>query len=71
MIPQIQSVISTRSLKEVIFKVVDLVDDKLGKEMKAAGRGSILHDGWTSAGVHYIALLPVILLEESKIETKS
>ena len=40
--------ISSKLMKEVIFKMVDLVDNELEKEMKAAGRGSILHDGWTS-----------------------
>ena len=50
-------VISKRLLKDTIFKLVDIVDRKLGEEMKAAGKGSILHDGWTCAGVHYIAIL--------------
>ena len=35
----------------MIFKLVDVVDKKLGEEMKVAGKGLILHNGWTCAGV--------------------
>ena len=38
-------IMSTRTFKEIIFKVVEIVDGRLGEEMKKAGRGSILHDG--------------------------
>ena len=56
--------ISKKALKEVVFKLVDIVDKKLGSEMKQAGRGSILHDGWTCAGVHYIGLFACYVLSE-------
>ena len=48
--------ISRKLLKEVIFKLVEIVDEKLRVELKLCGKGSILHDGWTCAGVHYIGL---------------
>ena len=49
--------------------MVDLVDNELEKEMKAAGRGSILHDGWTCAGVHYVALFACYpKLKEAKVK---
>ena len=54
--------ISRKVLKDTVFKLVDVVDKKLGDEMKLAGKGSILHDGWTCAGVHYIALFACYLL---------
>ena len=58
-------------MKEVIFKVVDLVDEKLGREIKAAGRGLILHDGWTCAGVRYIDLFASYPVEREKEEKKT
>ena len=48
-----------------MFKLVHIVDEKLGSEMKRAGRrGSILHDSWTCAGVHYIGLFACYILSE-------
>ena len=61
-------VISKRLFKEVIFKMVDLVDKKLSEEMKRCGKGSILHDGWTCAGVHYIALFACYSLERQRLK---
>ena len=62
--------ISRKVLKDTIFKLVDVVDKKLGEELKLAGKGSILHDGWTCAGVHYIALFACYLLPKLKKEGK-
>ena len=39
-------------LKEVIFKLVEIIDEKLRVELKLCGKGSILQDRWTCAGVH-------------------
>ena len=64
-------IMSTQTFKEIVFKVVDIVDGRLGEEMKKAGRGSILHDGWTCTGVHYIAIFACYTLTgEVKQETK-
>ena len=32
------------------------VEKKLAAEMQTAGRGSIVHDGWSKRGIHYLAL---------------
>ena len=61
--------ISRKLLKEVIFKLVELVDDNLRKELKLCGKGSILHDGWTCAGVHYIGLFACYNTGMLKTET--
>jgi hypothetical protein len=37
-----------------MFRLVELIEEMVSAEMKLAGKGSILHDGWTCAGVHYI-----------------
>ena len=36
--------------------------------MKKAGRGSILHDGWTSNDIHYIALFAAYAIKEGMKE---
>jgi len=49
--------VSAKTLKKVIFKTVELIQEKIKKEMTDAGKGSILSDGWTKHGTHYIGLL--------------
>ena len=46
--------ICARTLKAVILTMVEIVEPKIGRQMKIAGRGSILHDGWTKDSVHYV-----------------
>ena len=47
--------VTAKRLWEVILKLTPIVEGKSVKEeLKNAGRGAIMHDGWTlSAGVHY------------------
>ena len=33
-----------------------LVENEIGPELQAAGRGSILYDGWSKNGAHYVAI---------------
>lgn len=32
------------------------VEEILAAELKAAGKGSIVHDGWSKFGLHFVAL---------------
>ena len=51
---------------------MELVENNLWKELKLCGKGSILHDGWTCAGVHYIGLFACYytgILKTEKNET--
>lgn len=36
--------------------MVDLVEESIMVELKQTPCGAIMHDGWTSGGVHYIGL---------------
>jgi hypothetical protein len=47
---------SNERVKQVILELVKIVEKKLELEMKGAGCGAIMHDGWTLSGVHYVGL---------------
>jgi hypothetical protein len=47
---------SRKILKEVLFKVVELVEESITEEVTTTQCGSIMHDGWTYNGTHYIGL---------------
>ena len=49
--------LSISVLKEVLLQMVELVEERIGKDMKEAGIGSVMHDGWTKARTHCIGLL--------------
>ena len=52
-----EKVFSCQLLRQIIFKVRNLVKEKLRKELKSSKVGSILHDGWTKFSKHYMCLL--------------
>jgi hypothetical protein len=47
---------SIKSVRAVIIAMTCFVEEKLAAEMKAAGKGSIVHDAWTKFGTHFFAL---------------
>lgn len=47
---------SMKTVREVILAMTLGVEKILATEMKEAGMGSIVHDGWTKRGTHYFAL---------------
>lgn len=47
---------SRATLRKVILKLTELVEQRISRELKAAHVGTILHDGWSYGGVHYIGL---------------
>ena len=55
--------------------MVDVVEKKISNEMAEAGRGSILHDGWSKNGMHYVGVYACYInkanLSASKNEIKS
>ena len=44
-------------IKQVMFKLCEYIEKIIGGEMKSAGRGTIMHDGWSKFGTHFLALL--------------
>ncbi len=43
------------------------VEKKLSAEMKEAGRGAIVHDGWTKCGIHFKALFATYRARRERI----
>ena len=48
-------VFSQEKLKETLYNMVEIVEGRISAEMKDDTQGSILHDGWTNNGVHFVA----------------
>ena len=49
-------VFSNKMIKKVLFNLVGIVKDAIKEEMKIAGYGSIMHDGWSKFGTHYVGI---------------
>ena len=43
-------------LRRIIFNLVPLVEKAISVEMKEAGMGALMHDGWSKFGTHYVGL---------------
>ena len=54
---------STEKVKEVMNKIVIEVEEKITEEMKSAGRGALMYDGWSKASTHYVGLMATYLRE--------
>ncbi len=48
--------ISIKTVSAVIIAITCAVEVKLATEMKAARKGSIVHDAWTKFGTHFFGL---------------
>ena len=48
--------LSKKYIKDVIYKLVELVEKAVGDEMKHAPIGAIMHDGWSKVSTHYFGL---------------
>jgi hypothetical protein len=62
--------------KEVLFKVVELVKESITEEVAATQCGSIVHNGWTCNGTHYIGLFaaycrPIKVKNKTSFNTES
>ena len=44
--------IGVKTIEETMFKLVELVEEKMNNETKAAPIGTIMHDGWTRFLIH-------------------
>lgn len=51
-----KDVFARATIRKVLFKLTELVEKRIAKEMQASRVGAILHDGWTCGGIHYIGL---------------
>ena len=49
-------VLSIKTVREVIFQMAELVEESIRDELKHTPCGAIMHDGWTSGGVHFTGL---------------
>ena len=47
---------SIKTVRAVIIAMTCVVEVKLAAEMKAVGKGSIVHDAWTKFGTHFFGL---------------
>ena len=50
------NIFSIKTVRAVILAMVPLVEKMIIKEMKAAGYGALMHDGWTKFSTHYFGL---------------
>ena len=48
--------LSAKYIKEVLYKLVELVEDAVAAEMSKAPIGAIMHDGWSKVSTHYFGL---------------
>ncbi len=51
-----EEVLSIKTVRKVILAMKRLVIDEIAKDMKDAGFGTIMHDGWTKFSQHYVGL---------------
>ena len=54
-------VFSRNTVREVMLKTVELLEQKIGQEMKST-RGSIMYDGWSHCGVHYVGVYAMYMV---------
>ena len=43
-------------ITRVLYNMVEIAEDTIEKEMKLAGYGSIMHDGWSKFATHYVGI---------------
>lgn len=53
---------SIKLVSQVIFQLVELVEEMMAKEMAEAKCGAILHDGWSGNVLHFLALFAVYVV---------
>lgn len=52
--------ICRKTFKEVLFNLVELVENKITAEMNTT-KGAIMYDGWTHGGMHYLGLFAIYM----------
>ena len=58
---------SVKTLKETIFKLVKLVEENVTNEKKTT-KGSLMFDGWSECGIHYIDVFAVYMKCSKEVE---
>ena len=48
--------LSQKTIRNTIFSMVEMVEKRIGTDMNKSGCSSILHDGWTKYGTHYVGI---------------
>ena len=43
-------------VRSIVFNLVLAVEKRIEEELKQAGIGAIMHDGWSKFGTHYVGL---------------
>ena len=59
---------SCKTFRSIILAMVPYVEVKIKNEMKDAGYGAILHNGWSKFSQHYVALFATYNKTVSVIE---
>ena len=59
-------VFSRKMVKETMFTLVEIVEKLIADEMKEAGYGAIMHDGWSKFSSHYTALFAFNVLPKKQ-----
>ena len=60
------STFTATRVRETIVEIKKVVEKEVMKDLKKAGHGAIMHDGWTEAGVHYVGLFACYLRNKEK-----
>ena len=55
---------SRDKIKKIMFKLCEYVEKLLAEEMASAGRGTIMHDGWSKFGTHFLALMGIYVVKK-------
>ena len=51
-------------IKQIMFKLCEYVEKLLAEEMASAGRGTLMHDGWSKFGTHFLALMGIYVVKK-------
>ena len=50
------NIFSKKMVQKVLFNCKELVEEMIAVELKQAEYGSLMHDGWSKFGTHYVGL---------------
>jgi hypothetical protein len=49
--------VCSKTIKKVIYKMVEIVERDIGRDMKKARLGALIYDGWSKDSLHYIGVI--------------
>ena len=54
----------------MVHNIVKKIEKSIGRDMRTAGRGAIMYDGWSKCGMHYIGLFACYMKKVKVSEKK-